>query len=89
MKIQQQSRTISDLQFKEKELNELLSKKQNCHHKEFERTHSELLSEIEFLREISIKSETELRLLESKFAEFSSTYLSAFNCKFHKVQCYW
>ena len=70
MKIQQQSRTISDLQFKEKELNELLSKKQNCHHKEFERTHSELLSEIEFLREISIKSETELRLLENKFAEF-------------------
>jgi len=70
VKVQQQSRTISDLQFKEKELNELLSKKQNCHHKEFERTHGELLSEIEFLREISIKSETELRLLENKFAEF-------------------
>jgi len=70
VKIQQQSRTISDLQFKEKELNDLLSKKQNCHHKEFERTQNELLSEIEFLREISIKSETELRLIENKFAEF-------------------
>ena len=70
VKIQQQSRTISDLEFKEKELNDLLSKKQKCHHKEFDRTHSELQSEIEFLREISMKSETELRLLETKFAEF-------------------
>ena len=56
VKIQQQSRTISDLEFKEKELNDLLSKKQKCHHKEFDRTYSELESEIEFLREISPSS---------------------------------
>ena len=58
------------MEFKEKELNDLLSKKQKCHHKEFNRRHSELESEIEFLREISMKSVTELRLLETKFAEF-------------------
>ena len=79
MKIQQQSRTISDLEFKEKELNDLLSKKQKCHHKEFDRTNSELQSEIEFFREISMKSEKELRLLENRFAEFKGKIMLKIN----------
>ena len=72
LKINQQSRTISDLQFNESELNALLSKKQSCHHKEFEKSYTELQSEMEFLREISIKSEKELQSLREKFAQFQS-----------------
>ena len=53
LKINQQSRTISDLEFREQELNNLLSKKQQCHHKEFEKTQKEYQSELDFMREIS------------------------------------
>ena len=68
-KIDQQNRSISDLEFKEKELNQLLSKKQACHHREFEKTYSDMQNEIDFLREVSKKSETELMNLVAQFKE--------------------
>lgn len=66
-KLEQQSRTISDLHFKEKELNALLSKKQACHHREFDKTYKDMENEIDFLREVSRKSEAELASLINQF----------------------
>ena len=63
--------------------NDLLSKKQKCHHKEFDRTHNELLSEVEFFREISMKSETELKLLEKKFLEFQEKVMQKLKSTAH------
>ena len=59
-KTEQQSRTISDLEYKEKELNTLLSKKQSCHHKEFEQTFQEMQTEIKILQDMTQQSENEL-----------------------------
>ena len=80
-KIQQQSRAISDLEFKEKELNALLSKKMKCHHLEFDRTYKEMENEIDFLRQLSLKSESELKCMEEKFAQFKlQVWHSVKNC---------
>ena len=65
-KTEQQSRTISDLEYKEKELNTLLSKKQSCHHKEFERTFQEMQTEIKILQDMTQQSENELVQLRSQ-----------------------
>ena len=65
-KTEQQSRTISDLEYKEKELNTLLSKKQSCHHKEFEQTFQEMQTEIKILQDMTQQSENELVQLRSQ-----------------------
>lgn len=69
-KNQQQSRSISDLEFREKELNALLAKKQKCHHLEFDKNFQDLQSEIEFLKELSKQSEMELHSTQRQFAQF-------------------
>ena len=69
-KTEQQSRTISDLEYKEKELNTLLSKKQSCHHKEFERTFDEMQTEIKILQDMTQQSENELMQLRSQVKNF-------------------
>ena len=69
-KTEQQSRTISDLEYKEKELNTLLSKKQSCHHKEFEQTFQEMQTEIKILQDMTQQSEHELMQLRSQVKKF-------------------
>ena len=76
LKIEQQSRQISDLQFKEQELNTLLSKKQACHHREFDKTWKDMENEIDFLRQVSRKSEMELNALVNQFKELQKKTLS-------------
>lgn len=68
-KTEQQSRTISDLEYKEEELNTLLSKKQACHHREFESTFHEMQSEMKKLQDLTQKSEIELTQLRLKFQD--------------------
>merc|ERR1712061_257044 len=71
-KIEQQNRTISDLEYKEKELNSLLSKKQGCHHREFEKTFHEMEKEMINLKQASQASETELNSLRDNFKRFQA-----------------
>ena len=80
-KLEQQSRNISDLEFKEKELNALLSKKQACHHREFDKTYKDMENEIDFLRELSRKSETELASLITQFKALQSKTLKQLQFK--------
>ena len=80
-KLEQQSRNISDLEFKEKELNALLSKKQACHHREFDKTYKDMENEIDFLRELSRKSETELASLINQFKALQSKTLKQLQFK--------
>ena len=78
-KIEQQSRTISDLEYKEKELSTLLSKKQACHHREYDKTFQELQKEMKNLQDITAASELELKTLRLQFQSLSKTSSSNMN----------
>ena len=73
-KNQQQSRTISDMEFKMQELSTLLDKKQKCHHREFERNYAQMETEIEILKVISNQSQAELKIMEKKFAQIQAKF---------------
>lgn len=71
-KIDSQSRIISDLEFREKELSDLLDKKQSCHHREFDKTYDTMVAEMQMLHLKTAKSEAELTNLRALFHDLQN-----------------
>ena len=72
--IEQKNRALCDLEYKEKELQDLMSKKHSCHHREFESKQKEVEVEIDTVRNQTEKAEADLEALRSKFQSMQADH---------------